>query len=73
LRLVKSAIIAAYANGLGTLIKSFVRVRGMDYINESTNDIGFIALTLTVVISTFVSAGLWTWGPFVKDGEQDLS
>ena len=60
--LVKSAIIATYANWLVTLIKSFARDRSIDDINESTNGIVFITLTLTVAISTVVSAGLRTRG-----------
>jgi len=60
--LYKSAILAAFANWLVTLIKAFLDVRGIDATGDTANDVIFGALTLTVVIPTLVSAWLWTKG-----------
>jgi hydroxylaminobenzene mutase len=45
-----------------TLVKALLKVQGIDYIGEVKNDTIFGILTLSVVIPTFVSSGLWILG-----------
>ena len=59
-RLLKICIVlATYANWAVTLIKSLLKVHGIDYLGEPRNDVIFAALTLLVVIPTFAASFLW--------------
>ena len=60
--LFRTTVLAAYANWAVTLVKALLKVQGIDYLGEARNDAIFGALTLSVVIPTFVSSGLWIYG-----------
>ena len=60
--LVRAALLAAYGNWLVTLVKALLRVQGINYLGEARNDAIFAALTLTVVIPTFIASALWVRG-----------
>ena len=60
--LYRSTLIAAWANWLITLIKSVLKVQGIDWVGEAYNDLIFMILTLTVVLPTFCSSILWILG-----------
>jgi hydroxylaminobenzene mutase len=60
-RLATGITIANYANWGITLIKSFLKVSGVDYIGEPLNDMVFAGLTLFVVLPSFAVAGVWAW------------
>jgi len=62
LLLFRATVLAAYANWAVTLAKSLLKVQGIDFTGEPRNDAIFGVLTLTVVIPTFVSSGLWIFG-----------
>ena len=55
-------MITAYANWGVTLLKSLLKVQGIDYIGETSNDAIFGLLTIFVVIPTFVASFLWIRG-----------
>ena len=61
-----TSVVAAYANWLVTLFKSFMDVPGIDFVGDTRNDFIFIVLTITVVVPTFISAWLWLVG--LKNG-----
>jgi len=58
----RCTLVAAYANWAVTLVKSLLNVQGIDYLGQTSNDIVFGVLTLTVVIPTFIASGLWIHG-----------
>jgi hydroxylaminobenzene mutase len=60
--LLLTAVTSAFANWFVTIIKSFMDVRGIDFVGEKENDLIFVVLTLSVVIPTFISAWLWVKG-----------
>jgi hydroxylaminobenzene mutase len=60
--LLRSTVLAAYANWVVTIAKSLLEVQGIDYVGEVSNDTIFGLLTLTVVIPTLLSSGLWVRG-----------
>jgi len=62
--LARLTVIAAYANWGVTVLKSFMKVTGIDYTGDGNNDFIFGILTVSVVIPTILSAFLWTWGLF---------
>ena len=55
-------IVATYANWGVTLVKAFLKVRGITFLGETSNDLIFITLTLSVVIPSLLAGGLWAWG-----------
>jgi len=60
--LVASTVLAAYANWGVTLIKSFLKVQGINFSGQLSNDVVFGVLTLFVVVPTLLSATLWVKG-----------
>ena len=69
--MVRLTVLAVYANWLVTVIKSFLKVQGVDYLGEGANDAIFGMLTLTVVIPTLTGSGLWAWGLWRGMGSAD--
>lgn len=65
--LMRTAIVAAYANWAVTVIKALLQVQGIDFVGEIRNDTIFGILTLTVVIPTFISSALWVLGLWKKE------
>ena len=61
-RIVVVTIVAAYANWLITTVKSFLHVPGVDLDGRKSNDAVFVALTVLVVIPSFVAAIAWVYG-----------
>jgi hydroxylaminobenzene mutase len=61
-RLALITALAAYANWLVTTIKSFLHVPGIDLDGRKTNDVVFVALTVLVVIPSFVASIAWVYG-----------
>lgn len=61
-RIVVITIVAAYANWLITTVKSFLHVPGVDLDGRKSNDAVFVALTVLVVIPSFVAAIAWVYG-----------
>lgn len=56
-------ILSNYANWLITTIKSFLRVDGIELIEQSlANNLVHIALVVLVVIPSLVGAGMWVFG-----------
>ena len=60
--LLRCTLLAAYANWGVTVVKSLLKVQGIDYLGQASNDSIFGVLTVTVVIPTFISSGLWVRG-----------
>jgi len=60
--LLRTAVLAAYANWGVTLVKAMLDVQGIDFTGDVTNDTIFGVLTLSVVIPTFIASGLWIRG-----------
>lgn len=61
-RIVSITVLAAYANWLVTTVKSFLHVPGVDLDGRKTNDAVFVALTVLVVIPSFVASIAWVYG-----------
>ena len=61
-RLVIITAIAAYSNWAVTTVKSFLHVTGVKADQDHTNDAVFVALTIFVVIPSFVAAIGWVYG-----------
>lgn len=55
-----------YANWAVTVLKSFLKVKGIDFAHEGKNDTVFGLLTAFVVIPSLVAAGAWVYGFFGK-------
>ena len=55
-------IVATYANWGVTMVKAFLKVQGITFLGETSNDFIFITLTLSVVIPSLLAGGLWAWG-----------
>lgn len=60
--LVRLATLANYANWLVTLIKSYLRVAGLEATGHAANDAVFGALTVLVVLPALGAASLWLRG-----------
>lgn len=63
-RLVWITTVPNFANWAVTVLKSFLKVKGIDFASEGKNDFVFGLLTLFVVIPSFVAAGAWIYGFF---------
>lgn len=61
-RIVSITALAAYANWLVTIVKSFLHVPGVDLDGRRSNDAVFVALTVLVVIPSFVASIAWVYG-----------
>lgn len=61
-RLAWAVIVANWANWGITCVKAWLRVSGVDFIGQPTNDAVFGALTVSVVLPALVAAGAWVYG-----------
>ncbi|CAN5152133.1 hypothetical protein BH11MYX1_BH11MYX1_04110 [soil metagenome] len=61
-RIATVTALAAYANWLVTTVKSFLHVPGVDLDGRKSNDAVFVALTVLVVIPSFVASIVWVYG-----------
>ncbi|MBM4377093.1 MAG: hypothetical protein FJ095_18585 [Deltaproteobacteria bacterium] len=60
--LARLATLANYANWLVTLLKSVLRVPGVEANGNAANDAVFVLLTVLVVLPSLGAAGLWLRG-----------
>ena len=63
-RLAWATTVPNYSNWAVTVVKAFLKVKGIDYVGEGKNDFVFGLLTLLVVIPSFAAAGAWVYGFF---------
>lgn len=63
-RLAWATTVPNYANWAVTVLKAFLKVKGIDFVSEGKNDLVFGLLTLLVVIPSFAAAGAWVYGFF---------
>jgi hypothetical protein len=68
-RIVQLTMLATYANWSITTVKSFLHVDGVGPDGNHTNDGIFVALTVFVVVPSFVAAIAWAWGLLGKPSE----
>ncbi|MDC0710295.1 hypothetical protein POL68_17600 [Stigmatella sp. ncwal1] len=61
-RLAWLVIVANFANWGVTCVKAWLRVSGVDFIGQPTNDAIFVVLTLSVVLPSLAAAGAWVYG-----------
>lgn len=63
-RLAWATTVPNFSNWLVTVLKAFLKVKGIDFAGEGRNDLVFGLLTLLVVVPSFVAAGAWVYGFF---------
>jgi hydroxylaminobenzene mutase len=63
-----SALVAAFANWGVTLVKALLKVHGIAFVGEPSNDVIYVLLAVTVVVPTFVSGALWVRGLWREPG-----
>jgi hypothetical protein len=61
-RMVWIVTIPNLANWAVTMVKSFLKVKGVGPEGDASNDAIFFTLTLVVVIPSLLAAGAWLWG-----------
>lgn len=61
-RLVLATALPSYANWIVTAVKAFLKVDGVDFTGDPTNDAVFGVLGVLVVAPSFIAAAAWTWG-----------
>ena len=57
-----ACILSGWANWSVTLVKAFVGVAGIEWGDGGANGVVWIVLVSSVVLPTFVGAGLWVFG-----------
>ncbi len=62
MRLAWVTLIPNYSNWIVTVLKSFLKVKGVDAIGEGKNDLVFGLLTLFVVVPSMIAAVAWVLG-----------
>ena len=61
-RLAWLVVVSNFANWAVTGVKAWLRVSGVDFIGQPTNDAIFGLLTLFVVLPSLAAAGAWVYG-----------